>query len=329
MSGSVYPVSIDDITTLPQPGPNTVTNAGSITHAVLHDNEIQAITALETKLGIGSSTSTTSTVLRSSSNGTSTWGKLVLTTDVTGILPVGNGGTGITSIGTGVATFLSTPSSVNLATAVTDETGTGALVFGTSPNITTPTGIVKGDVGLGNVDNTSDATKNSAAVSLTNHDLSSTTNTFPLGSLVQVTTTTASSVTTGTTLLPFDNTIPQNTEGDQYMSITIVPKSTTNTLVIEVIAMVSNSAAGDWSGALFQNSTVNALAAGVVRGSLATEVNMLTFRHIMISGTTASTTFNFRAGSDVSGTTTFNGQAGVVLFGTAIKSSITIWEYKS
>jgi hypothetical protein len=41
----------------------------------------------------------------------------------------------------------------------------------TSPSITTPTGIVKGDVGLGNVDNTSDATKNAATVVLTNKDI--------------------------------------------------------------------------------------------------------------------------------------------------------------
>jgi len=59
-----------------------------------------------------------------------------LTTDVSGILPVANGGTGIASLGAGVATFLGTPSSANLASAVTDETGTGALVFGTSPTIT-------------------------------------------------------------------------------------------------------------------------------------------------------------------------------------------------
>lgn len=39
------------------------------------------------------------------------------------------------------------------------QTGTGALVRGTSPNITTPTGIVASDVGLGNVNNTSDANK--------------------------------------------------------------------------------------------------------------------------------------------------------------------------
>jgi hypothetical protein len=44
----------------------------------------------------------------------------------------------ITGLGTGVATFLATPSSVNLATAVTDETGSGALVFATSPTLVTP-----------------------------------------------------------------------------------------------------------------------------------------------------------------------------------------------
>ena len=51
---------------------------------------------------------------------------------------VANGGTGITSFGTGVATFLGTPSSANLAAALTDETGTGVAVFGTSPTIGTP-----------------------------------------------------------------------------------------------------------------------------------------------------------------------------------------------
>jgi hypothetical protein len=53
-------------------------------------------------------------------------------------LPVASGGTGITSFGTGVATFLGTPSSANLAAAVTDETGSGALVFATSPTFVTP-----------------------------------------------------------------------------------------------------------------------------------------------------------------------------------------------
>jgi hypothetical protein len=62
-----------------------------------------------------------------------------LTTQVTGTLPAGNGGTGITSLGTGIATWLGTPSSANLASAITDETGSGALVFATAPTITNQT----------------------------------------------------------------------------------------------------------------------------------------------------------------------------------------------
>jgi hypothetical protein len=58
---------------------------------------------------------------------------------VAGTLAVANGGTGITSFGAGVATFLGTPSSANLAAAVTGETGTGALVFGTDAALTNPT----------------------------------------------------------------------------------------------------------------------------------------------------------------------------------------------
>jgi hypothetical protein len=56
----------------------------------------------------------------------------------TGTLSAARGGTGITALGTGIATFLGTPSSANLRAAVTDETGTGALVFATSPTLVTP-----------------------------------------------------------------------------------------------------------------------------------------------------------------------------------------------
>jgi hypothetical protein len=110
-----------------------------------------------------------------------TWDAVSLSTsDITGTLPVANGGTGVTSstgtgnvvlsnsptlvtpalgtpasgvatnltglpistgvsgLGTGVATLLATPSSANLASAITDETGSGSLVFATSPTLVTP-----------------------------------------------------------------------------------------------------------------------------------------------------------------------------------------------
>lgn len=63
---------------------------------------------------------------------------LPLTSGVTGTLPVGNGGTGITALGSGIATWLGTPSSANLGSALTDKTGTGVNVFATSPTLTTP-----------------------------------------------------------------------------------------------------------------------------------------------------------------------------------------------
>lgn len=46
--------------------------------------------------------------------------------------------TQVSGLATGVATFLATPSSANLAAALTDETGSGAAVFANSPALVTP-----------------------------------------------------------------------------------------------------------------------------------------------------------------------------------------------
>ena len=61
-------------------------------------------------------------------------GQLTLAGNTTVTPAVGS----ITGLGTGVATFLGTPTSANLAAAVTDETGSGSLVFATSPTLVTP-----------------------------------------------------------------------------------------------------------------------------------------------------------------------------------------------
>lgn len=61
------------------------------------------------------------------------------TITISGTLAATNGGTGITSLGSGIAAWLGTPSSANLRSAMTDETGSGSLVFASSPTISAPT----------------------------------------------------------------------------------------------------------------------------------------------------------------------------------------------
>jgi len=87
--------------------------------------------ALTDETGTGAVVFANTPTLVSPVLGTPTSGTL---TNCTG-LPVG----GISGLATGMSTFLATPSSANLAAAVTDETGTGSLVFGTSPTISAPT----------------------------------------------------------------------------------------------------------------------------------------------------------------------------------------------
>ena len=90
------------------------------------------LAAVSDETGTGALVFATSPTLVTPILGTPTSGTL---TNATG-LPIS---TGVSGLGTGVATFLATPSSANLASAVTGETGTGALVFGTAPALSNPT----------------------------------------------------------------------------------------------------------------------------------------------------------------------------------------------
>jgi hypothetical protein len=150
-----------------------------------------------------------------------------------------------------------------------------------------------------------------------------------VGSAVQVVNTQTGAVATGTTVIPFDDTIPQNTEGDEYMTLVISPSHASNYLDIEIVASLAwSSATSGVAMALFQDSTANALAAIMTQATSASYSTVGVLKHRMLAGTTSALTFKFRAGSPDAGTTTFNGTAGVRKFGGVMASSITITEVK-
>lgn len=319
--------------------PTATSTLASVPHAEEHQSHNAEIKATQTKIGTGASTPTAGKVLRGNGTGTSTWAQVVLSTDV------------------------AAATSADLRSVLSDETGTGAAVFATSPSITTPqvttsindsngneviktpaTGSATNEITVTNAANGNSPTISATGSSDTNVDLTLTpkgTGTIktspvnridwtalPLGSVVQVATTNFAAVATGTTLIPYDDTIPQITEGDEYMTQVIVPKSATNHLLIEVTAMFSSSAAQDFIYALFQDSTANALAADSQLMLTATGTMSCKLTYDMAAGTTSSTTFRLRAGGRNAGTTTFNGTGVARLYGAISKSNIKITEYK-
>lgn len=146
------------------------------------------------------------------------------------------------------------------------------------------------------------------------------------GTVLQIVNSQTGAVSTGTTVIPQDDTIPQNTEGNQYMSLAITPTSATSKLRIDVVANGAISAGNSYIVAIFQDSTVSALAAinqNLGSNNIGTSSS---FSHYMVSGTTSATTFNVRCGVVSAGTFTFNGQASARLLGGVMASSITITE---
>lgn len=148
------------------------------------------------------------------------------------------------------------------------------------------------------------------------------------GDVVQVVNTMNGALATGAVVIPQDDTIPQITEGVEFLTQAITPTNALNTLLIEVTLVVCSDAANTTMVALFQDATANALAA-VLQSHHSSAAATITFTHKMLAGTVAATTFRVRAGMGSAGTLTINGQGGVRRFGGVCASSITITEIKA
>ena len=147
------------------------------------------------------------------------------------------------------------------------------------------------------------------------------------GKLIQMVSVIDGAVATGTTTVPYDDTIPQNTEGNQFMSLAITPTSATNNLIIIVSAMFAKSTSGIRTiMALFQDTTADALAVSTGQPFQDDTLCQAVLAHTMVAGTISATTFKARIGGASAGTITFNGVTGARQYGGKLGSSIIIME---
>lgn len=135
---------------------------------------------------------------------------------------------------------------------------------------------------------------------------------------------------THTTVIPFDDTIPQNTEGEEVFTLAITPTDADSSLKIDVIVNGAiNSNAKNLIVALFRDSTANAIAVGYVSIGTANYEAQVVISVVVSATSTDETTFKVRVGPNSAATVTVNGSNDSRYFGGVLVSSMTITEIKA
>ena len=147
------------------------------------------------------------------------------------------------------------------------------------------------------------------------------------GNVLQVVNVQTGAVATGTTTIAFDDTVPQSSEGTEFITLAITPTSSTSKLRID-FSVVLNHTVGTaiLNACLFQDAIVNALAAASSQNVNSGGPMIVAGSYYMTAGTTSSTTFKIRCGSPTAGTVTLNGVNGVRFYAGVSNSFITIIE---
>jgi hypothetical protein len=145
------------------------------------------------------------------------------------------------------------------------------------------------------------------------------------GQPVQTAGNSTGAVATGTTVIPYDDTIPTSSEGDEFLSQAIIPRGAPNLLVVEAALHLANSGAAQLAGALFQDAGAAAIATAWQTLDTADFVRRVAIDHTLLAGTVSSTTLKVRAGG-TAGTTTVNGTAAARRFGGVANSFIKVTE---
>jgi hypothetical protein len=147
------------------------------------------------------------------------------------------------------------------------------------------------------------------------------------GATAQVVYAETTAAASGTTTIPGDDTIPQNTEGTQFLTASITPTDASNYLLIEAAFQVSNISSGQrLAMALFVDSTADAIATVFNRTTNGYyPTGPVVLRKRIAAGSTSARTYKIRIGA-TSGSIEVNQWNGTQNFGGTEVSSITISE---
>lgn len=133
--------------------------------------------------------------------------------------------------------------------------------------------------------------------------------------------------------MPYDDTIPQNTEGTEFITASITPTDAANLLHVQVNCthlVHSSASSGVQSHAIFLDSETDARAAGTIpRTTAAGGVGAGYIDLWMTAGQATSMTFKWRCGGNAGGTTYINGNTTSRRRGGVGTLSMMITEYKA
>lgn len=150
---------------------------------------------------------------------------------------------------------------------------------------------------------------------------------YAANNIVQIASNVTGNQANGTTAIPFDDTIPANTEGTEMMSCSITPLNANNKLLVSVRALVSCANDRSVAAALFRDSGANALAVGFSTITAANETEVVAFDYVANANAASNTTFKVNIGASQAFKVTLNGINGARWFGGVAASSIIIKEF--
>lgn len=149
------------------------------------------------------------------------------------------------------------------------------------------------------------------------------------GALLQQVRTNTSSVFSIVTVIPYDDTIPQKTEGDEILTLAITPISATSVLMIESTFFVLGSEISNASSAFFVDAVSDALYTSTLTYGGAGYTQVMKMEYYESSASTSARTYKLRVGPSA-GTLRINADnVGVRKFGGTAIATLTVTEYSS